>query len=68
MQSKGFSNAANADMKNYGNDLMAYLVRNADRLGILYVIWYRQVWFPARGWSRYTGPLDHFDHVHVSML
>ncbi|RSM42181.1 hypothetical protein DMB66_55035 [Actinoplanes sp. ATCC 53533] len=68
LQEKGFSNARNADMKNYGNDLMAFLVRNADRLGILYVIWYRQVWFPASGWSPYTGPLDHYDHVHVSML
>jgi len=55
-------------MKNYGNDLMAFLVRNADRLGILYVIWFAQVWFPATGWSTYHGPSSHKDHVHVSML
>lgn len=47
---------------------MAFLVRNADRLGIYYVIWYKQIWFPARGWSTYHGVSDHTDHVHVSML
>jgi len=39
LQKRGFSVAHNADMKNYGNNLMAFLVRNADRLGVLYVIW-----------------------------
>lgn len=68
LQSSGFSVAHNADMKNYGNDLMAFLVRNADRLGILYVIWYAQIWFPATGWKSYHGPSTHKDHVHVSML
>jgi hypothetical protein len=68
LQSRGFSVAHNADMKTYGNNLMAFLVRNADRLGILYVIWYRQIWFPATGWKAYHGPSTHMDHVHVSML
>lgn len=68
LQSRGFSVAHNADMKNYGNNLMAFLVRNADRLGVLYVIWYRQIWFPATGWRAYHGASTHMDHVHVSML
>jgi len=68
LQKSGFSVAHNADMKNYGNNLMAFLVRNADRLGILYVIWYRQIWFPATGWKAYHGDSTHMDHVHVSML
>jgi hypothetical protein len=68
LQSSGFSVAHNADMKNYGNNLMAFLVRNADRLGILYVIWFAQIWFPATGWKTYHGPSSHKDHVHVSML
>ena len=55
-------------MFRYGNDLMAFLVRNADRLGIYYVIWNRKIWFPASGWSSYSGPSAHTDHVHVSML
>jgi peptidoglycan DL-endopeptidase CwlO len=68
LQKSGFSVAHNADMKNYGNNLMAFLVRNADRLGILYVIWYAQIWFPATGWKSYHGESNHKDHVHVSML
>lgn len=68
LQKSGFSVAHNADMKNYGNNLMAFLVRNADRLGIYYVIWYAQIWFPATGWHGYHGPSNHKDHVHVSLL
>jgi hypothetical protein len=68
LQKSGFSVAHTADMKNYGNNVMAFLVRNADRLGVLYVIWYAQIWFPATGWKTYHGPSSHKDHVHVSML
>jgi peptidoglycan DL-endopeptidase CwlO len=68
LQKSGFSVAHNADMKRYGNDLMAFLVRNADRLGVLYVIWFRRVWFPATGWGVYHGSSSHTDHVHVSMI
>ena len=68
LQKSGFSVAHNADMKNYGNNLMAFLVRNADRLGIYYVIWFQQIWFPATGWHTYHGDSSHKDHVHVSML
>ena len=68
LQDRGFAVAHNTDMKRYGNNLMAFLVRNADRLGIYYVIWYERIWFPTRGWSAYHGPSAHTDHVHVSML
>jgi hypothetical protein len=68
LQSSGFSSAHNDDMRLYGNNLTAFLVRNADRLGILYVIWYRQIWFPATGWKTYSGPQDHKDHVHMSII
>jgi hypothetical protein len=68
LQSKGFAVAHNADMKNYGNNIMAFFVRNADRLGIYYVIWFRQIWFPATGWKAYHGDSQHTDHVHVSLL
>ncbi|AEV81459.1 hypothetical protein ACWT_0447 [Actinoplanes sp. SE50] len=69
LQKSGFSVAHNSDMMRYGNDLTAFLVRNADRLGIYYVIWYKQIWFPAtNNWHAYHGPSDHTDHVHVSLL
>lgn len=68
LRNSGFSRASNNDERLYGNNLAAFYVRNADRLGILYVIWYRQIWFPGIGWSSYYGVSDHTDHVHVSML
>ncbi|MEV4703697.1 hypothetical protein [Actinoplanes sp. NPDC049316] len=68
LQKSGFSPWHNRDTREYGNNLMAFLVRNADRLGILYVIWNRMIWFPATGWKNYHGPSNHTDHVHVSML
>lgn len=68
LQDRGFSPAATRDQRLYGNNLAAFLVRNADRLGILYVIWYRQIWFPATGWKSYSGPSPHIDHVHMSIV
>jgi hypothetical protein len=65
---QGFGAAANRDQRLYGNNLAAFLVRNADRLGVLYVIWYSRIWFPATGWKGYSGASDHRDHVHMSML
>ena len=50
----------------------AWSVRNAEALGVMYVIWYRQVWVPGVGWHAYRGRGDpsseHTNHVHVSML
>lgn len=68
LQNSGFSPARTQDQRMYGNNLTAFLVRNADRIGIYYVIWYRQIWFPATGWKSYSGPSNHTDHVHMSML
>jgi len=68
----GFSTAATGDDRNYGNRLAAWSVRNAEALGVMYVIWYRQVWVPGVGWHAYRGRGDpsseHTNHVHVSML
>ncbi|MFI5934958.1 coiled-coil domain-containing protein [Actinoplanes sp. NPDC051494] len=68
LQKSGFAPWHNQDTREYGNNLMAFLVRNADNLGILYVIWNKMIWFPVTGWKSYHGPSDHTDHVHVSML
>jgi peptidoglycan DL-endopeptidase CwlO len=57
--------------RSYGNNVAAYYVRNAGRLGVLYVIWYRQIWHPGTGWRAYGGSgspaADHTNHVHLSM-
>lgn len=64
--------AASGSDKLYGDRLAAWAVRNADRLGIMYVIWYRQIWLPSSGWKSYSasgGPsVVHTNHVHVSVL
>jgi hypothetical protein len=68
LQNSGFSPWHNDDTRMYGNNVAAFLIRNADRLGIYYVIWNRQIWFPATGWKSYSGPSNHTDHVHMSLL
>jgi len=72
-QGHGFGGDASGGDRLYGNNLAAFFVRNADRLGVLYVIWYRQIWFPATGWRSYGGAhgdpsSDHTNHVHLSLL
>jgi hypothetical protein len=69
----GFENvAATGSDKEYGNRLAAYFIKNSDRLGVLYVIWYRQIWLPGSGWKAYSasgGPsVVHTNHVHLSVL
>ncbi|MGK5680688.1 coiled-coil domain-containing protein [Actinoplanes sp. URMC 104] len=63
---------ATGDDREYGDRLAAYFVKNADRLGVMYVIWFRQIWLPGDGWKSYSGSggasAEHTNHVHVSML
>ena len=41
---------------------------NARRLGIMYVIWNRQMWQAVDPvWRPYTGPVPHIDHIHISL-
>ncbi|HEX5596655.1 MAG TPA: hypothetical protein VFX61_11675 [Micromonosporaceae bacterium] len=72
-QQRGFGGDATGEQRLYGNNLAAYLVRNADRLGVLYVIWYKQVWLPTTGWKSYSRAYgdpssDHTNHIHLSMI
>lgn len=53
--------------KAVGDALAAYVLQNAARLKVMYVIWYRRSWNPKRGtWIAYSGASAHTDHVHVS--
>jgi hypothetical protein len=67
----GFGGIATGDSRDYGNRLAAWGVANADALGVLYVIWFRQIWMPGYGWRAYTPEGDpsteHTNHVHISM-
>ncbi|NES30621.1 hypothetical protein GCE86_22575 [Micromonospora terminaliae] len=57
--------------KAYGDSLASWAKNNASKLGIMYVIWYRQIWMPNTGWRAYSGggspAADHTNHVHISM-
>ncbi len=70
-QKGGFGGVATGGDRTYGNNLASYFIRNASRLGVLYVIWYRQIWLPSSGWRSYNGggdpSSDHTNHVHLSV-
>jgi hypothetical protein len=63
---KGLAGDFMTSSKAVGDKLAAYAVRNYKALGITYVIWWRRIWTPSRGWHDYSGPSDHTDHVHLS--
>jgi len=71
-ESGGFGGVATGGDKTYGDNLSAFFIRNASRLGVLYVIWYKRIWLPSSGWKSYSGAggdpsSDHTNHVHLSV-
>jgi hypothetical protein len=68
----GFGGIASGSDRDYGNRLAGYFIANASRLGVMYVIWYHQVWNPSVGWHYYRGDGtpsgDHMNHVHLSVV
>lgn len=58
-----------------GRSIARWLVANADRLAIKYVIYRDRIYQPGQGWQSYTHPsgdtsnptLRHLDHIHVSV-
>lgn len=65
---------ASEAQKTRGDTMAAWAVSNAGRLGIMYVIWFRRIWTPARGWHAYNNPWGgndpsgwHTNHVHISV-
>ena len=71
-QASGFGGVAFGADKAYGDNLANFYIQNADRLGVLYVIWYSQIWLPSSGWRGYAGggtpSGDHTNHVHLSII
>jgi hypothetical protein len=71
-EKSGFGGIATGDAKAYGTRLAAWCVKNAEALGVLYVIWFRQIWMPGIGWRAYSSSSDpsaaHQNHVHLSVL
>lgn len=54
--------------RSIGDAIAAYLVANASRLNVKYIIWYRREWSVKNPkWRPYTDtPNPHIDHVHVT--
>ncbi|WP_213455241.1 coiled-coil domain-containing protein [Rhizomonospora bruguierae] len=72
-QQGGFGGVATGGDKTYGTNLANYFIRNADRLAVLYVIWFKQIWLPSSGWRTYNSgngdpSSDHTNHVHLSVI
>lgn len=69
----GFGGVATGGARTYGDNLANYFIRNADRLSVLYVIWFKRIWLPSSGWKAYSGAngdpsSDHTNHVHLSVI
>ncbi|GAB1644750.1 coiled-coil domain-containing protein [Krasilnikovia sp. MM14-A1259] len=68
----GFGGVASGASRDYGDRLANFFIGNADRLNVLYVIWFRRIWLPSSGWKAYTRgngdpSSDHTNHVHLSV-
>ncbi len=68
----GFGGVATGAERDYGNRLASWYLGNADRLGVMYVIWFRNIWVAGVGWRTYNSgsgdpASDHTNHVHLSV-
>lgn len=50
-----------------GDEVANYLIKNAQRIGIQYIIWDRTQWRAGRADTAYGGPHPHDDHLHVEI-
>ena len=53
-----------------GDALSAFLVQNADRLGVQGLIWRRREWYASRSgaaWEAYDGGDPHVSHPHIEL-
>jgi peptidoglycan DL-endopeptidase CwlO len=60
--------------KAYGDQLASWLIANASRLAVEYIIWYDRIWHVTnpgvwKAYSRGNGDpaSDHTNHLHVSI-
>ncbi|WP_067467535.1 hypothetical protein [Actinomadura macra] len=73
MESTG-GKSPSASARAHGDQVAQYVISNASRLGIKYVIWRRRIYDMrgSGGWrqmeDRGSITANHYDHVHVSVL
>lgn len=51
-----------------GQQVASWVVQNASRLSVTYLIWNRKIYDTrdSKGWVDYHGSSPHTDHVHIS--
>lgn len=56
--------------KRKGDGIADYMIDNASRMKVKYLIWQQRIWYPRRGWVRMSDrgsiTANHYDHVHAS--
>lgn len=62
-----------ADRQRHGDQVAAWVIANASRLGVKYVIWRQRIYdMRSPGWDpmedRGSITANHYDHVHVSVF
>ncbi len=72
MESTGGAMPA-ADRQAHGDQVAQFVIDNADRLGVKYVIWRQRIYdMRSPGWStmedRGSATANHYDHIHVSVF
>jgi len=50
-----------------GDAVAAYLIKNAQSIGVQLIIWDRTIWKAGRADAAYGGPHPHDDHLHVEI-
>jgi len=72
MMSAGGASPSGANQQ-LGQQIADYAQANADRLGVMYIIWEQRIWHsanPGAGWEmmndRGSITANHYDHVHIS--
>ncbi|KIH99290.1 hypothetical protein LP52_07875 [Streptomonospora alba] len=72
MMSAGGASPSAGD-RQLGQQIADYAQANADRLGVMYIIWEQRIWHsanPGAGWEmmndRGSITANHYDHVHIS--
>ncbi|GAA4892763.1 coiled-coil domain-containing protein [Streptomonospora salina] len=72
MMSAGGASPSASD-RGLGQSIADYAQANADRLGVMYIIWEQRIWHsanPGAGWEmmndRGSVTANHYDHVHIS--
>lgn len=54
---------------NDGHKVAAFLMANAEQLGVTYMVWRQHIWYPGRDWremsDRGNWTDNHMNHIHV---